>query len=108
MYLFSMVASILLRAAVASASFTTLVALLLVTVALYRLSLHPLRYVPGPVLAAISNIWHAHHAKSGHMFRLGKDLHRRYGPVVRIGPNEVWVNSKEGFKAIYGVVHIQA
>ncbi|KAH8887933.1 cytochrome P450 [Thozetella sp. PMI_491] len=65
------------------------------------LFLHPLCRVPGPRLAAISNIWHAYHARNGQMFRLGKNLHRTYGPVVRVGPNEVWVNSKEGFRSIY-------
>ncbi|KAM0328581.1 hypothetical protein ACHAQA_004989 [Verticillium albo-atrum] len=67
----------------------------------YRLVLHPLARVPGPKLAAISNVWHALHAREGRMFALGKTLHKKYGPVVRVGPDEVWFDSKEAFKSIY-------
>lgn len=75
--------------------------LALVSVALYRLCLHPLARVPGPRLAALSNIWYARHVRDGRMLHLGKTLHARYGPVVRVGPNEVWFDSKEAFKTIY-------
>ncbi|KAL7936441.1 cytochrome P450 [Trichoderma chlorosporum] len=71
------------------------------TIALYRLSFHPLSRIPGPRLAAISNIWHAYHARNGHMFELGRTLHQKYGEVVRVGPNELWFNSTEAFDKIY-------
>ncbi|KAL7794456.1 cytochrome P450 [Trichoderma ceciliae] len=71
------------------------------TIALYRLFLHPLSRVPGPRLAAVSNIWHAYHARNGHMFKLGCTLHQKYGEIVRVGPNELWFNSTEGFDKIY-------
>ena len=35
------------------------------------------------------------------MSTLGRTLHEKYGPVVRVGPNEVWFNSRDAFKAIY-------
>jgi hypothetical protein len=79
-----------------------LVPIVCVSVALYRLLLHPLAQVPGPKLAAVSNVWHARHVRNGSIFLLGKSLHEKYGPVVRVGPNEVWCNSKEAFKHIYG------
>ncbi|KAL2193255.1 cytochrome P450 [Corynascus similis CBS 632.67] len=56
-----------------------------------------------PQLAAISNIWQARHVRDGRARELGKTLHKRYGPVVRVGPNEVWFNSQEAFKEIYSV-----
>ncbi|KAM3420893.1 hypothetical protein BST61_g4128 [Cercospora zeina] len=71
------------------------------SLAIYRLFFHPLAKVPGPTLAAISNVWYAYHARNGHMLRLGKTLHRRYGPAVRVGPNEIWFDSKEAFAKIY-------
>uniref|UniRef100_L2GBV3 Cytochrome p450 71d7 n=1 Tax=Colletotrichum fructicola (strain Nara gc5) TaxID=1213859 RepID=L2GBV3_COLFN len=67
----------------------------------YRLVLHPLACVPGPKIAALSNIWYAYHARNGRMLELGKTLHRRYGPMVRVGPNEVWFDSVDAFKHIY-------
>lgn len=67
----------------------------------YRLFLHPLSRVPGPKLAAVSNIWHGVQVRNGRSRLLGQTLHKRYGPVVRVGPNEVWFDSAEAFKQIY-------
>jgi O-antigen ligase len=52
----------------------------------YRLSpFHPLAKYPGPVLAKSSKFWAAHHSAIGDQYRCYKDLHDRYGDVVRIG-----------------------
>lgn len=79
------------------------VLLSLTTIALYRLFLHPLSGIPGPKLAAVSNVWHAYHARNGRMFDLGRTLHRKYGEVVRVGPNELWFNTPEAFDKIYSM-----
>lgn len=73
----------------------------LVGLAVYQTFFHPLSSVPGPRLAAVSNIWHAYHARNGRMLELATTLHRVYGGVVRVGPNEVWLNSKEAFSKVY-------
>ncbi|KAM3507767.1 hypothetical protein MY10362_001569 [Beauveria mimosiformis] len=76
-------------------AFSGLAALLLITVVLYRLTLHPLARVPGPVLAATTGAYEAY-------FQLIKDgggrywveidrLHDIYGPIVRISPWEVHI-----------------
>ena len=70
-------------------------------ITLYRLFFHPLARLPGPKLAAISNIWYAYQARNGRMLHVGKTLHRTYGPVVRVGPGELWFSSKEAFSKIY-------
>lgn len=75
--------------------------LLLLTLAFHALLLHPLSRVPGPFLASISNAWYAYHVRNGSLFTLGKALHRQYGPVVRVCPNEVWFDSKEAYRIIY-------
>ncbi|KAL2016198.1 hypothetical protein VTK56DRAFT_4087 [Thermocarpiscus australiensis] len=75
--------------------------LLALATALYRLLLHPLSRVSGPRLAAISNVWQAVHVRNGRASELAKTLHKKYGPVVRVGPHEVWFNSAEAFKHIY-------
>ncbi|GKT41263.1 cytochrome P450 monooxygenase sdnT [Colletotrichum spaethianum] len=81
----------------------TSLSLILVTLGVigYRLLFHPLARVPGPRLAAISNVWYACQVRNGRMLRLGKSLHKRYGPAVRVGPNEVWFDSVDAFKHIY-------
>ncbi|PNY24985.1 Pisatin demethylase [Tolypocladium capitatum] len=70
-------------------------------IATYRLFLHPLACVPGPTCAAVSNIWQARNVRNGRMAELAKTLHQQYGEVVRVGPDEVWFNSKEAFNQIY-------
>ena len=77
------------------------ITLLLMILSLYRLLFHPLARVPGPKAAAVSNAWLAWHVRNGRARELGKSLHRKYGPVVRVGPNEVWFDSKDAFKIIY-------
>ncbi|ROV90642.1 hypothetical protein VMCG_10017 [Cytospora schulzeri] len=84
-----------------SIAFFILVILSLLTAAVYRLYLHPLSRIPGPRLAAVTNCWYAYQVRNGHMLRLGKTLHKQYGPVVRVGPNEVWFNTKDAFRLIY-------
>ncbi|KAK3486903.1 cytochrome P450 [Neurospora hispaniola] len=92
------ITSLLLKTTTSVLLFTIVIIL---AIAVYRLYLHPLAGVPGPCLAALSNIWHACHARNGRMYQLGTTLHKRYGPVVRVGPNELWFDSKEAFKTIY-------
>lgn len=74
---------------------------ILVTVALvlgrvlYRRYASPLRQYPGPFLASFSRLWKAFSTASGRTHLQHTDLHRRYGPVVRIAPNEVSLSSPE-------------
>ncbi|KAM7223106.1 Cytochrome P450 monooxygenase sdnT [Rhypophila decipiens] len=74
----------------------------LVALAIFRAYFHPLAAIPGPRLAALSNIWQAYHVRNGRMLVLGKTLHAMYGPMVRVGPNEVWLDSADAFRSIYG------
>jgi hypothetical protein len=73
----------------------------LILVFFYRAAVHPLARIPGPRWAALSNVWLARHVRDGSMLGLGKQLHKEYGPVVRVGPGEVWFDSEEAFAAIY-------
>lgn len=73
----------------------------LAAVALYRWWLHPLARVPGPRLAALSNGWYAYQVRNGRMRRLATTLHNKYGPVVRVGPNELWCSGSDAFRLIY-------
>jgi hypothetical protein len=75
--------------------------ILILTIAAYRLFFNPFSSVPGPRLAAISSVWYAVQIRNGQAVSLGRSLHRKYGPVVRVGPNELWFNTKTAFKAIY-------
>ncbi|KAL2130571.1 hypothetical protein VTI74DRAFT_6216 [Chaetomium olivicolor] len=60
----------------------------------------PLRAYPGPFLASISRLWKVLSTASGHTHLDHIALHRRYGPVVRIAPNEVSLSSPEAARAL--------
>ncbi|OTB09476.1 hypothetical protein M426DRAFT_18118 [Hypoxylon sp. CI-4A] len=91
-------ASILLSPYVFLPSYLSLLPVYLI---IYRLYLHPLAKVPGPKLAAITSLWTVYHIRKGHMSVLYTQLHRKYGPAVRVSPNEVSFDSKEAYQAIY-------
>lgn len=69
----------------------------------YNVFFHPLAGVPGPRLAASTRLW-----LLWKTFTLEKceALHNglaKYGPIVRIAPNKVLVNSQEDIKTIYPI-----
>lgn len=73
----------------------------LLSIAVYRLFFHPLARVPGPKLAAVSTLWLAYHSRKGKNHTFQPNLHRKYGPIVRISPNQVLVCSEEAVRAAY-------
>jgi hypothetical protein len=62
----------------------------------------PLRSVPGPVSFAFTKWRLAYEDWRGRRTRTIARLHSKYGPAVRIGPNEVSFNSLSALKTIYG------
>ncbi|KAJ6569118.1 cytochrome P450 [Mycena capillaripes] len=58
----------------------------------YRLSpFHPMAQFPGPAIGKVSKLWGFWVAFQGHQHLYHKRLHDKYGPYVRIGPNEISV-----------------
>lgn len=58
---------------------------------IYRLFFHKLRQFPGPKMAAATKFWHIWHSRTGQNHLVMERLHKKYGTVVRSGPNEVSV-----------------
>jgi hypothetical protein len=58
--------------------------------------------VPGPKLYALTKWRLAYDAWKGIRTKTIHQLHQMYGPVVRIGPNELSFNSLSALKTIYG------
>ncbi|KAG5659883.1 hypothetical protein KAF25_003405 [Fusarium avenaceum] len=68
---------------------------------LYNYFLHPIAHIKGPFLAAVTPI-SLIRSVAGH--RLNNDikaLHRKYGPVVRIAPNELSFSSERALREIH-------
>lgn len=62
----------------------------------------PLARIPGPKDFALTRFKLAHEDYKGTRTRKVTALHAKYGPVVRVGPNEVSFNSLSAQRAIYG------
>ncbi|GJJ06922.1 hypothetical protein Clacol_001118 [Clathrus columnatus] len=62
------------------------ISILLCSIVLYRLSpFHPLAKYPGPIFCKISKFWFAWIAHEGKTHLYFDELHKKYGPIVRIG-----------------------
>ncbi|KAF2649416.1 cytochrome P450 [Lophiostoma macrostomum CBS 122681] len=71
--------------------------------AFYRLVLSPIAAVPGPKLAALTTMYAAYYDvfyPAQYVFKV-KELHKKYGNIIRIGPEEVHVNDVEFLDPIY-------
>ncbi|EGN98958.1 hypothetical protein SERLA73DRAFT_181706 [Serpula lacrymans var. lacrymans S7.3] len=77
----------------------------LVIGAVWKLYFHPLANFPGPKLAALTRLYQAYYdiVKDGSLVNHLWILHRKYGPVVRIGPNELHFCHPKAYEDIYSV-----
>ncbi|PSN65363.1 cytochrome P450 3A17 [Corynespora cassiicola Philippines] len=71
--------------------------------AVYRLFFHPLAKVPGPKLYAISGLPKDLRNLSGSWYRDVKSFHVKYGPIVRIGPNEIGVDGDPAWEDCFSL-----
>ncbi|KAI0407176.1 cytochrome P450 [Xylaria palmicola] len=69
---------------------------------LYKHVTHPLYRLPGPRVSAFSNIPYSRMFLGGRQPYEILALHEKYGPVVRVAPNEVSFSSPSSWEDIYG------
>lgn len=70
--------------------------------AIYNLFINPLSRFPGPKLWAISRIFWVRVYWNGDLTARIKQFHERYGPVVRVAPNELSFIDGQAWQDIYG------
>lgn len=68
----------------------------------YQRFFHPLAKIPGPFFASLTRLWITKHSWDGDMNTTIISLHKKYGPLVRTGPNELSVSDITAIKTIYG------
>ena len=63
---------------------------------------HGLQRYPGPLLAKFTKLWHllSVYRNEHHLSMI--DIHRKYGPVVRIGPSALSISDPAYILQIYG------
>lgn len=97
-----MLEALLLHAAAQPLLATTTTLLLLSTTLLtYRLLIHPLSHIPGPLICKITSLWLHYHAYIGTEASTIHALHAKYGPIVRIAPNKIDISDAEAVPPIY-------
>ena len=77
-----------------------------VLVAIYNITLHPLAKIPGYRLAGATKLYQTYWCyspKGSIYYRKVHQMHMKFGPIVRVAPNEVSLSDGEGFGRIYNV-----
>ncbi|KAJ2996295.1 hypothetical protein NUW58_g1022 [Xylaria curta] len=76
--------------------------------AIYRLYLCPLASFPGPVLAKLTHWYEFYYnvVRGGKYYEKIRELHAKYGPVVRVTPEEIHIMEPSAYKEVFvfGVV----
>jgi hypothetical protein len=67
----------------------------------YRLYFHPLAHIPGPFAARLTSLWLYRLSYTGIEASTINALHKKYGPVVRIAPNNVDISDGAALHPIY-------
>jgi len=65
--------------------------------------LDPLRSIPGPFLARFTRLWYCLEIYKGSFEVVDVELHRKYGPIVRIAPHEYSIDDVDAARTIYGL-----
>ncbi|KAI1638940.1 cytochrome P450 [Biscogniauxia mediterranea] len=84
-------------------SFLILFATYYVIPVLYDLLFSPLRKIPGPIWARFTRWWEYRLVAKGDSNLQYIHLHKRYGPVVRVGPNRYSITRPEDVKVVYDI-----
>ncbi|KAK5551098.1 hypothetical protein LTR46_010916 [Exophiala xenobiotica] len=61
-----------------------------------------LRQYPAPFLAGVTNLWHMQKQFTYQRWRSVDEAHKKLGPIVRLGPNELSFTDPRAIKDIYG------
>ena len=72
-----------------------------VSFCIYQIYFHPLAHIKGPLIPKLTPLWLYYHSYVGDESSVIDRLHKRYGPVLRIAPNEVDISDGAALGPIY-------
>ncbi|KAJ7850135.1 cytochrome P450 [Mycena leptocephala] len=78
-----------------------LIPALLLAPFVYSVSLSPLKDIPGPTLAAVSDLWFTTHLMRFQQTSTIHELFQKYGPVVRVGPQKIAFCKVAAMREVY-------
>jgi hypothetical protein len=81
--------------------FILLSLILLVGYVVYQRWFHPLAAFPGPFLASITDLWQVYQYLTLRQPYNLTELHEKYGPFVRYGPDKLSVTSEDAIPLVY-------
>ena len=84
-----------------STSFLAITTILYILRCIYRVTLHPLSHLPGPLLPKITSFWLYYHAYVGDEVSIVHEAHKKYGPYVRVSPQQVDISDADALGPIY-------
>lgn len=71
----------------------------------YNLWFHPLASIPGPLLARCTRLWYVYYLALGQLPFAVHRAHQKYGPALRIAPDELAFIEASAWKDIHGFNH---
>ncbi|KXX76972.1 Tryprostatin B 6-hydroxylase [Madurella mycetomatis] len=86
---------------VSSAVFGSYLIALFTSIVTYRVFFHPLRHFPGPLAAKITKLHSLYTAVNGQIHIEQNKLLRKYGSIVRMAPNELFIVSSDAVTKIH-------
>ncbi|OCK84504.1 isotrichodermin C-15 hydroxylase [Lepidopterella palustris CBS 459.81] len=90
-------------AAIVFGVFVLTVSSYIVFLAIYNVYFHPLAHIPGPKLAAATQIPYVRRVLNGGLAPWISKLHEQYGEVVRLSPTELsFISGETAWQDIYG------
>ena len=69
----------------------------------YSSFISPLRNIPGPFFARHTSLWLVHITRQRNRHLHDINLHKTYGPIVRVGPSQISLSNPSAVKMVYGV-----
>lgn len=81
--------------------FAVLSVLILLIYCVYQCYFHPLASYPGPTLACLTDLWQVHQFWTLQQPYTLTQLHERYGPIVRYGPDKLSITDERAIPLLY-------